>query len=314
MKKKYILIFISILLLTGCKTKTYTVTFVNEDGTKLANVNIEKGDTLEDIDKPTKEGYIFVSWLKNGIEYDIKTPINEDITLTANWIETPSLTKKYTVTFNFGEELKTKTVEEGDKVEEPKSPKKEKHDFLGWYIGDTLYDFNNPVTKDLVIIAKFEKNRVVINFELDGGTGTTQKEIDKGSVLEKPKDPEKFGYYFTGWTLDGKEYDFSNKIDKDITLKANYEAIEYVKVKFDTDGGTTITPKLLEKGQKLTNIPTPVKEGYTFSHWMLEDKEFKLDSKVESSMTLKAIYIKNEQTNEPLDEEEKNKEEDSVSE
>ena len=108
MKRKYLLLFIAFIFLTGCG-KTYTVTFVNDDGTQLSNINIKKGDTLEGIEEPTKEGYIFVSWLKDGIEYDITMPIKENLTLTANWIETPELAKMYTVTFNFGKEVKKQT-------------------------------------------------------------------------------------------------------------------------------------------------------------------------------------------------------------
>jgi len=302
MKGKYLLIFIIIIILTGC-SKTYTVTFINDDGTKLSNINIKKGDNLEDINKPTKEGYIFVSWLKDGIEYDITKPIKEDITLTANWIETPELSKKYTVTFDFGEEVKTQTVKENELVIKPVDPIKEKHKFLGWYIEDKLYNFETPVTKNITITAKYEKTRVTINFDLNGGSGTTITEIDKGSRLKKPDDPEKFGYHFVEWTLNGKKYNFNTIVKEDITLKATYEAIEYVKVKFDTDGGTIIAPKLLEKGQKLSNVGIPLKEGYIFNYWLLEDKKFDLNTKIEKSITLKAIYEPNNLQEEPTEEE-----------
>lgn len=302
MKGKYLLIFIIIIILTGC-TKTYTVTFINDDGTKLSNIDIKKGDNLEDINKPTKEGYIFVSWLKDGIEYDTTKPIKEDITLTANWIETPELSTKYTVTFDFGEEVKTQTVKENEFVIKPVDPIKEKHKFLGWYIEDKLYNFETPVTKNITITAKYEKTRVTINFDLNGGSGTTITEIDKGSRLKKPDNPEKFGYHFVEWTLDGKKYNFDTIVKEDITLKATYEAIEYVKVKFDTDGGTIITPKLLEKGQKLSNVGIPLKEGYTFNYWLLEDKKFDLNTKIEKSITLKAVYEQNILQEDPIEEE-----------
>jgi len=241
--------------------------------------------------------------VKDGIEYDITKPIKEDITLTANWIETPELSKKYTVTFDFGEEVKTQTVKENELVIKPVDPIKEKHKFLGWYIEDKLYNFETPVTKNITITAKYEKTRVTINFDLNGGSGTTITEIDKGSRLKKPDDPEKFGYHFVEWTLNGKKYNFNTIVKEDITLKATYEAIEYVKVKFDTDGGTIIAPKLLEKGQKLSNVGIPLKEGYIFNYWLLEDKKFDLNTKIEKSITLKAIYEPNNLQEEPTEEE-----------
>jgi len=223
--------------------------------------------------------------------------------LTANWIETPELSKKYTVTFDFGEEVKTQTVKENELVIKPVDPIKEKHKFLGWYIEDKLYNFETPVTKNITITAKYEKTRVTINFDLNGGSGTTITEIDKGSRLKKPDDPEKFGYHFVEWTLNGKKYNFNTIVKEDITLKATYEAIEYVKVKFDTDGGTIIAPKLLEKGQKLSNVGIPLKEGYIFNYWLLEDKKFDLNTKIEKSITLKAIYEPNNLQEEPTEEE-----------
>ena len=61
MKRKYFILIILILLLTGCKTKTYTVSFDTNGGSLLNSILIKRGDTIKDIEKPTKEGYIFVS-------------------------------------------------------------------------------------------------------------------------------------------------------------------------------------------------------------------------------------------------------------
>lgn len=301
MKRKYLLIIIIVLLLTGCKSKTYSVTFINEDGTKLSSINIEKGKNIEDIKLPEKEGYIFVNWLKDGLVYDESLPINEDLTLTATWIETPEIITNYTVTFKFGDETKTQTVKKDEKVTKPSDPKKEKHKFIGWYVGETLFDFDTAIEKDIVITAKFEKSRVLINFELDGGSGTLQKEINKGSILDIPKTPEKFGYNFIRWELKGQEYKFDTPVTEDITLKAIYEAIEYVIVTFDTDGGKEIPVKTIEKDSLLENIEIPTKEGYTFKYWSYEEKEFNLNTEISSDITLKAIYEENIKSEESID-------------
>lgn len=301
MKRKYLLIIIIVLLLTGCKSKTYSVTFINEDGTKLSSINIEKGKNIEDIELPEKEGYIFVNWLKDGLVYDESLPINEDLTLTATWIETPEIITNYTVTFKFGDETKTQTVKKDEKVTKPSDPKKEKHKFIGWYVGETLFDFDTAIEKDIVITAKFEKSRVLINFELDGGSGTLQKEINKGSILDIPKTPEKFGYNFIRWELNGQEYKFDTPVTEDITLKAIYEAIEYVIVTFDTDGGKDIPAKTIKKDSLLENIEIPTKEGYTFKYWSYEEKEFNYNTEISSDIILKAIYEENIKSEESID-------------
>ncbi len=290
MKKVCLISIIILLLLSGCKKKTYTVTFMDED-TKLSSIKVNKGASIKEEYVPKKDGYIFVSWLKDGLEYDPKSPVNEDITLTANWTTEPTVIKNYTITFNFGDHMKTQTVASGEKVPRPKEdPVKEKHTFLGWYVGETLYDFELPVEKDIVLVAKYEKNRIIITYDLNGGTGTAEVEIDKDSIPEKPKDPEKYGYTFTGWLLDGKPYYFDFPLTENTTIKANWVATEYVTVNFNTDGGGTIKSEVVVKGTSLASLPTPTKEGYTFKYWSLKNTEFDIKTKITENITLVAIY------------------------
>lgn len=289
--KKIIYILLLILLLTGCKAKTYTVTFVDNDKV-LSNVSVTKGDNLKGIGSPEKEGYIFVSWLKDGFSYDLDNPITEDITLTASWTEEPTIEKKYTVTFDFGEYKKTQTIKEGKRAIPPEhNPKKEKHTFLGWYLDDKVYDFSTPVTSDMTIKAKYEKNRVSVTYDLNGGTGSTvQVEISKGTIPDKPKSPTKFGYTFSGWTIDGKAYNFEYQLNDDVTILANWEPIVYIKVTFDTDGGNNIPSKMIPQGSNLSVLSIPEKEGYTFKYWSLNGSEFDINSKINTNITLLAIY------------------------
>ena len=45
-----------------------------------------------------------------------------------------------------------------------------------------------------------------------------------GDKLTQPEDPERAGYAFTGWYLDGEEWDFStDRVKKSITLYAGWE-------------------------------------------------------------------------------------------
>ena len=288
--RKICLFLMILLMITGCKTKTYTVTFI-DDNQKLMTVKVKKGSSIGEVLSPSKDGYLFLSWLKDGLEYNTANPVNEDITLEASWTEIPNPVKTYTVTFNFDGEIKTVSVKEGEKVAVPKAtPKKEKHKFLGWYVGETLYDFDTPVTKDFVLTAKFEKSRIIIKYDLDGGSGTIETEIAKDTIPDIPKNPLKFGYTFKNWTIDGEEYNFDKPLSKDITIKANYEANVYVKVSFDTQGGEEIKTKMVILGSSLDTLPTPKKEGYIFDYWMYNDEEFNIKTKIMEDITLMAKY------------------------
>ena len=158
MRGKKIIYLLLILILTGCKEKTYTVTFDTLGGNLLESITINEGECIKDIEEPTKEGYLFVSWLKDGIEYDIKKPITKDITLTANWIETPEISKYYTITFVVDKKTEKTTVNENEKVKEISAPKKEHYLFIGWYVGEEKFDFNTKITKDIILTAKYEYN------------------------------------------------------------------------------------------------------------------------------------------------------------
>lgn len=290
MKKINLIIIIFVLVLTGCKSKTYTVTINLVDGTQLASLNIPTGSNLKDVDIPEKDGYIFVSLLKNGLEYDIDTPVKEDMTLTATYVEIPNIAKKYTVSFDFGNNvIKTQTIRENEKVNEPKAINKNKYRFLGWYLDGELYDFDLPVTKDIKLVAKYEKMVVTIKFVLNGGSGIVSKEYTKGEIPSVVKEPSRLGYRFTYWTLGGNKYLFDKEINEDLTLEANWEVISYVTVLFDTDGGNELKAITIESGSKI-NAPLAVKEGYEFMYWEYEGKEFNFDTKIDKNITLIARY------------------------
>ena len=290
MKKRRIIGAILILLLVGCKTKTYTVTFM-DNGKLLKNVEIKKGETISNLEKPQKAGYLFVTWLKDGTEYDSSAKIESNLTLTASWVSEPLPINNHTVTFNCGSEIKTQTIADGEKAKKPeKDPQKEKYIFLGWYVGDTLYDFDVPVTKDIVLLAKFKKDVVILTYDLDGGVGQEQVEIVRGTIPEKPASPVKSGYDFLTWTLDGQPYNFDFPINSDVTIKAVYTTVEYVMVTFDTDGGNTLQEQQVIKGKEVEKLPVPMKEGYVFKSWTYNGQEFNVNTKIEEDITLLAIY------------------------
>ena len=292
MGKKYLLITICILLLTGCKTKTYTVTFTDSNQ-ELSKIVVKKGENIANVEKPTKAGYLFLNWLKDGIDYNVDNPITEDITLEATWTPVPTIKETYTITFNFGDKIKTVNVKEGEKVSEPKEkPTKEKYKFIGWYIGDTLYDFDTPVDKDLSLEARFERTRILVNYDLDGGSGTVQIEIDKGSIPPKPKTPTKFGYTFQNFTINGKVYNFDTPLYEDTTMKAIYEANVYYKVTFDSNGGSEVPSQMIQAGYSIQTIPKAIKEGYIFKYWTFDGEKYDINMVINSNITLVAYYEK----------------------
>lgn len=290
MRSKKIIFLLLCLILTGCNDKNYTITFDTLGGSAIESITIKEGENIKGIEVPKKDGYLFVTWLKDGLEYNSDSPVTEDINLTASWIETPEILDNYTVTFvNEGKEEKF-IVKENDVVSEISPKEKANYIFIGWYLGDTEYNFNNKITKDITLEAKYRLDTVTVSYDLDGGEGLTSQIIPRNSLLSISETPIKEGYRFLKWILDNQEFSFNTKISKDITLTAVWEKIEYVTINYDTDGGNIINPTTIEKYSKVNNLPVPEKKDYIFKEWQLNNQTFNIETEIDQNITLKAIY------------------------
>ena len=67
----------------------------------------------------------------------------------------------------------------------------------------------------------FFNRKYTITMYNDGEEYKVSK-IEKGEKLKLPDAPEKEGYTFSGWYVDGKEFDSDTKITKDLELEAKW--------------------------------------------------------------------------------------------
>ena len=66
-----------------------------------------------------------------------------------------------------------------------------------------------------------DRAKVSVTFDTGGSAVDTQRVL-RGQKAEKPADPVKDGWRFTGWHSDGKEYDFTEPVTADTVLTANW--------------------------------------------------------------------------------------------
>lgn len=66
---------------------THNVIFDTAGGSEVAAQTIKGGEAVVKPDDPSKDGFVFYRWLLNNQEYDFSKPVNEDITLHAEWYE-----------------------------------------------------------------------------------------------------------------------------------------------------------------------------------------------------------------------------------
>lgn len=140
-----------------------------------------------------------------------------------------------------------------------------------------------------------------ISFETNGGSLIESQVVNEGEQVKKPIDPIKDGYMFVEWTYQGNTYDFSLAVTLDLILTAKWikleENVKTFVVKFETDGGTTISNQIVEKGNKVEKPSDPVKDGFTFNGWMLNDEIYDFEKIVEENIILKAKWEEIKETN-----------------
>ena len=84
LRMSLIILLIGVFLLSGCLfTKKVTVTFKTNGGTSIDDIVLAEGKTIDEIEEPTKKGYVFDGWYIGSEKFDLETEITEDITLVA---------------------------------------------------------------------------------------------------------------------------------------------------------------------------------------------------------------------------------------
>lgn len=243
-------------------------------------------------DHPTKEGLAFFGWavIEGGeVEYTdtIPRPLPEYeskvMTLYAVWGE------GYTITFDSdgGSHVKSQTVIKNTKAVKPADPTKEHNKFLGWYLDDNLFDFDNEITSDITLKAKWLPSYLV-EFDSKGGSEVASQYVEPGSKVNKPADPTKTGNKFLGWYLNGDLFDFNTVISSDITLTAEW--LQLYVVAFDTAGGSVVPAQYVEPGATAVKPADPTRSGYEFVGWYYKDAPFDFDTPINSDMTIVASW------------------------
>lgn len=259
-----------------------------------------------------RTNYVFTGWNTKedgtGIHYDNKGAIcntekqsGVTLVLYAQW---EPIT--YRITYhlaggpNNAQNTKT-TYTADDRAFTIEAPEREKwpmgYQFGGWYKEDTYKNKISIVKKgsggDLNLYAKWIPYTYTVSFDGNGATGGSIADEAFSYGISKALTANKFkrsGYVFLGWALspDAQEPEYADKelvydliarrnnINGALTLYAvwkNQFHIDYI-----VNGGT-LDPSGKDYQESYTfgrkqNLPTPVREGYTFAGWY-KDSAFK---------------------------------------
>ncbi len=280
---------------------TYTIHFNSNNGTgsmtdETMTYGVSKALTENAF---TRDGWTFAGWNTksdgSGTNYIDKQEIynltdvdGEEFTLFAKWTK-----DEYIINYDA----------DGGQLENPKTtysvddeeftlvqPTKEGYTFTGW----TGTGVTNP-TKNVVISTGSTGNRdytahwtaTVYTIEyinnvtgetvLVAGNPTSYTVEDSDITLNNAGDYDTYHFY-VGWTSDKEtESDLSDSYVirtnqmKNLKIYAIYQTSPYT-VSFDSDGGNDIDPISRQGTEDVGPLPTPVKEGYIFKGWFVNNK------------------------------------------
>lgn len=179
-------------------------------------------------------------------------------------------------------------LKKGSYLEVPANPVLENYTFLGWYIGENPVDFNEKVTKNTVIFAKWAAITYEVTFITYGLENPIQV-VEQSKLATKPTDPVKANHAFLHWELNGEEYDFSTPVMSDIILYAVYVPIVYT-VSFETGNGKIIPNQQVNSGRLLSRPQDPFKPHNLFMGWYLGNDPYNFDQPVTSNLALYAKW------------------------
>lgn len=273
--------------------KSYEVVIKDEWGTVYDTQTIVHGNKIVAPSvSPAKEGYIFI-----GYSEDLSTFI---VTEAVEILVTFQIKTFQVQFFGFqGEPLGLQNIVWGGAATAPNISTPDGYTFVGW---DKTFD---NVTESLMIYAEFSENEFSIVFH--AGSGLFSNELNTKtitaaytSVIGTQEIPQLAGYTFLGWyqnpEFNGEAVVFSAQSTMPLNgleLYAKFQANNYT-ITFNADGGT-VTPatKGVTFDQAIGTLPTPVKTGYTFLHWINSDQEVVTAATIyeaEGNTTFTAVY------------------------
>ncbi len=200
-----------------------------EGGDKTYYVNpskkVKAGSNNLPIPTPKpNDNYKFYKWLENidkneeittDKRYVATFKINK-VTMTYKADDKTSGTVPKELSYDIGTEI---TLAGGNDL------KKDNYVLKGWNINGQIYapGATYKIEANTTATAEWDTDFHTVNFDTDGGGYIASQKVKHNELITQVENPEKVNYTFTGWKVDGQDFDPStSKVTKDITLVAQY--------------------------------------------------------------------------------------------
>lgn len=250
-------------------------------GNVLCTAHLYAGEVPERPADPEREGYRFTGWSVDGVPYCHDRGFTGDTVIAAVWAELVELTW----VDSDGRILGVTSAVSGEVPERPADPEKPGHAFAGWVTAGRPYMFDRGFSKDATLIATWSAAMIALTWEDGLGNVLCTSYAAAGEVPERPADPERDGYAFVGWSVDGVICSHGRTFGGDTVLTAVWEPA-FVEVVWKDSGGNVLRTDAVAYGEVPDyGGPEPRMDGtessvYVFSGWepavceVYEDTEF----------------------------------------
>ena len=132
---------------------------------KVETIEVRKDSKVSSPETPDDDELIFENWYSDAdltVLYDFNSPVTEDFTLYAKWLED---TKYYEVRFydNYAgavESAPQKVKENEQAVKPTTDPERKGYEFVGWYADEACtidFDFSKQIMEDTTVYAQWNK-------------------------------------------------------------------------------------------------------------------------------------------------------------
>ncbi len=151
------------------------------DKTLLNNLKLE-------LTKYNSTDYTTTSWQKvieaSSMAESTQAQVNAKVSALQSAINNLQF-KNHTVSLNAdnGTNIQSITVKHNEKVSQPAAPTKDGYQFLGWYLGNSLFNFNTAITNNITLTAHWQKRATIAKFGVAANEPASVQAIVNGTQI-----------------------------------------------------------------------------------------------------------------------------------
>ena len=245
----------------------YTITFDTNGGSAVDSITQDYNTDVTAPADPTKIGYDFGGWLKDGDDFTFNSYKMgaENFTLIAKW--NPANGTAYMVNHHFQNvENDEYTVESETKHGYTDSDTAAEAKSVTGFTAGVVTQKKIAPDGTTVIDIYYTRNVHTLTFKPENGEENIVSEVKFGAAITTPDAPAKTGYTFKGW---GEVA--ATMPDADVSYTAGWTINQYT-ITFNSNGGSAVTEITQDYNAAVVQPENPTKTGYDFGGWY-EDAE-----------------------------------------